>query len=312
MSVTVGQFYEAAKSKVDLEWVTGEGGLSRTIIEPAINRPGLALAGYTRHFAFRRLQVLGMAEMDYLLRMASDRRRASLRELFSRRIPCLVISRNRKVFPEILALSDEFQVPVMKTPMVTGAFINAATIIMENLMAPRMTLQGTMVDILGIGVVMEGKPRIGKSEVALALVERGYSLVSDDVTVLRRTDDRTLVGSSMPITRYHLELRGLGIIHVPSLFGVASVREEKELDLIVTLLRIEEFADMESGLTPKTRELLGVRIPHLVIPVAPGREMANIIEVATLNEKLKRLGHDAAKELDEKLMSVMAKGKVNT
>ncbi|MCA1809577.1 MAG: HPr(Ser) kinase/phosphatase [Kiritimatiellia bacterium] len=308
MSVTVKDFYDASRAKIALELVAGSGGMGRVIHEPAINRPGLALAGFFRHFAFRRIQVLGFAENDYLHCMAPERRRRALRALFERRIPCLTVCRNRRVWPEILEFSREFEVPVLRTPLITGAFINAATIMMESLMAPRCSLQGTMIDIMGIGVLMEGRPGIGKSEAALALIERGHSLVADDLTLMRRVDDRTIMGSAAGVTRYHLEIRGLGIIHVPSLFGVASVRNEKALDLIVTLCKMDEFGEGDERVAQRTRDVLGVPVPHLLVPVAPGRDLANVIEVAALNEKLKRLGHDAAKELDDKLVAVMTKG----
>lgn len=307
MAVSVKDFYREAREKASLDLVTGKRGLSRLIHEPAIHRPGLALAGFFRYFALRRIQVLGMAEHEYLLAMSRRQRIRSLRLLFQQHIPCLVIARNRKVWPEILDLAYANHVPILRTPLITGAFINVATVIMENLMAPRMTMQGTMVDIMGIGVLIEGKPGIGKSEVALTLIERGYSLVADDVTFVHRTDDRTILATSGETTRYHMEIRGMGIIHVPSLFGVGSVRNEKALDLIVSLRRMEELEDGGRTLAPQTRNVLGVVIPHLTIPVAPGRELANLIEAATLNEKLKRLGHDAAKELDEKLMAVMSR-----
>ncbi len=312
MAVSVNEFYLAARERAALEIVTGQGGLSRLIHEPAIHRPGLALAGFFRFFALRRIQVLGNAEHEYLLAMGSRQRRRSLRSLFQQRIPCLVVARNRKVWPEIRDLANAHRVPILRTPLITGAFINVATVIMEKLMAPRGTLQGTMVDILGIGVLVEGQPGIGKSEVALTLIERGYSLVADDLTFVHRTDDRTIIGTSGDTTRYHMEIRGMGIIHVPSLFGIASVRAEKTLDLIVTLRKMEELEDGGRTLVPQVRNVLGVAIPHLTIPVAPGRELANLIEAATLNEKLKRLGHDAAKELDEKLMAVMTRGGART
>lgn len=308
MAVKVNDFYQAAREKASLELVTGKRGLSRLIYEPPIHRPGLALAGFFKYFAYRRIQVLGMAEHEYLLSMNKRQRLQSLRLLFQQHIPCLIIARNRKVWPEILKLAHETHVAILRTPLITGAFINIATVIMEHLMAPCITMQGTMVDILGVGVMIEGKPGIGKSEAAMTLIGRGHSLVADDVTVLRRTDDRTIIGSSSQVTRYHMEIRGLGIIHVPSLFGVASVRNEKALDLIVTLRNLDELEDDGRTLVPQIRNVMGVSIPHLIIPVSPGRELANLIEAATLNEKLKRLGHDAAKELDEKLMAVMSKG----
>ncbi len=310
MAVSVNDFFQAAGEKASLELATGRRGLSRLIYEPAIHRPGLALAGFFRYFAFRRIQVLGMAEHEYLLAMNRQQRRQSLRRLFQQHIPCLVIARNRKVWPEILRLADAANVPILRTPLITGQFINTATVIMENLMAPRAAMQGTMVDIMGIGVLIEGRPGIGKSEAALTLIGQGHSLVADDVTRMRRTDERTIIGASAEITRYHMEIRGLGIIHVSSLFGVAAVRDEKELDLIVTLRPMEELEDGGRTLVAQTRDVLGVAIPQLTIPVAPGRDLANLIVAATLNEKLKRLGHDAAKELDSKLMAAMsAKGK---
>lgn len=307
-AVTVRDFLEAARAKLSLEVAHGAAGIGRVIHEPAIHRPGLALAGFLRHFAHRRIQVLGLAENDYLMAMDESGRRTALRRLFASRIPCLVICRHRKIWPEIAQLAEEFHVPVLRTPLITGAFINHATMLMENLTAPRVNLQGTMVDIMGIGVLLEGRPGIGKSEAALALVARGHSLVADDVTMLRRTDDRTVIGAATGVTRYHLEIRGLGIIHVPSLFGVAAVRDHKQLDLIATLLKFEEFEQGDERVANRVREVMGVPIPHLIVPVAAGRELANVIEVAALNEKLKRLGHDAAKELDDKLMAVMTRG----
>lgn len=307
MAITVKDFIEAAKGRTALEMVTGGMGLDRIIHESAIHRPGLALAGFLEHFAFRRIQVLGMAEMAFLAAMTPNNRQASLRRLFEHHLPCIVICRNRKIHPEIMELARHFKTAVLRTPMITGKFVNTATMFMESLMAPSITVQGTVVDIKGIGVMIEGKPGIGKSEAALVLIIRGYSLVADDLTVLHRIDQRTIVATSASITRYHLEIRGLGIIHIPSLFGVAAMRNEKNLDLIVTLKRADQFAGDEVGNQDLKRDILGVQIPNLVIPVAPGRDLATLIEVAALNETLKRLGHDAAKELDDKIKAVLSK-----
>ena len=305
--MTVQEFISACRGKIPLETAGGERGLDRRISEPAINRPGLALAGMYRHFPFRRIQLMGMAEMEYIRSLSKHARSASLSALFQKPIPCVVLSRNRRVPADFKALSEKRRVPLLRTSMITWNFMNNAASLLESLMSPSLAAQGTMVDIMGIGVLLEGRPRVGKSEAALALVKRGHSLVADDVTMLRHSGYSSLLATAKPATRYHIEIRGLGIIHVPSLFGVASVRDEKTLDLIVTLRRIEELEEGGLGLTQTTRTLLGVPIPHITLPVAPGRELANIIEVAALNEKLKRLGHDAAKELDDKLMRLMAK-----
>jgi len=201
--------------------------------------------------------------------------------------------------------AERHRIPVLKSQMITSRFINAATIILEDLAAPTMRVQGTMVDILGIGVLIEGKPGIGKSETALTLIERGHSLVSDDITRLKRRGDE-IEGSAVAITRYHMEIRGLGIVHVPSLFGVSAIRKHMHLDLIIGLHPYDpDGNDDRTGLLPQTRDCLGVSVPYITLPVAAGRDMAHVIEVAALNQKLKLLGHDAAKELDEKLISML-------
>ncbi|NLB55248.1 MAG: HPr(Ser) kinase/phosphatase [Lentisphaerae bacterium] len=305
MVVTVKEFYEAAKQQFDIKTATGNLGMQRLIMEPPIHRPGLALAGFFKHFAFRRVQVLGMAENEFLHSMPKEKRSQALKSLFERRIPCIIIARSRRVWPEMFDLSKKYNVPVLRTPLITGNFINSATLIMEHLMAPKTTVLGTMVDIMGIGVLIEGKPGIGKSEAALALVNKGHSLVADDVTVLRKVMN-TIVASSVPATRYHMEIRGVGIIHIPSLYGVTSVRDEMPLDMIVSLRDAESLIQGRLDLEKHTRDLIGFKIPVLTIPVAPGRDLANIIEAAILNKKLERLGRDAVKELDDKLIAMMA------
>ena len=311
-SVTVESFLEAGKESLHMDLVTGESGLGRKISEAAINRPGLALSGFYQYFAYRRVQVIGSAEHCYLCSLDPNEKEQRLREFFSRKIPCVVVARNKSVCAEIRELSREFRVPVLRTHLVTKHFINAATIIMENLMAPRIHAQGTMVEIMGIGVLIEGAPGMGKSETALALVRKGHALVSDDVTALRRDSAGSIVASPTDVTRYHMEIRGLGIIHVPSLFGVTSVREEKKLDLVATLFASGTRDDADRGGGMRTfREFLGVKIPQVLIQVAPGRDIANVVEAAALDHKLRRLGHDAAKELDEHLIALMRNGEKN-
>jgi HPr kinase/phosphorylase len=308
MAITVRQFLDTGAASLGLTLVAGEKYLDRAVPEEALNRPGLALAGFLRYFAFRRIQVLGLAEMTYLKTLTDAERAARLKQFFESEIPCVVVTRSRHLFPEMEALAEASRIPVLKTAMVTSRFINEATIIMENLVAPRLRAQGTLVDILGIGVLIEGRPGIGKSETALALIERGHSLVADDLTVLRRDSSGVIIGAAVEITRYHMEIRGLGIIHVPSLFGVASMRKETRLDLIVRLLRPEAGEEVDrTGLNQQYREVLGAQIPLITIPVVAGRNLAHMVEVAALNQKLKQMGHDAAKELDEKLMKSLTR-----
>lgn len=306
-SVSVSSFLEMGKEPLRMELAAGSAGLNRNITEAAINRPGLAFSGFFQYFAHKRIQVLGLAEYAYLSSLSEEDRKKRLRDFFAKRIPCVVVARNKKVFPGITGLAEEFRVPVLRTKMITKHFINAVTIIMENLMAPKMTVQGTMVEIMGIGVLIEGKAGMGKSETALGLIRKGYALVSDDITALRLDSSGSVIGSPMDATRYHMEIRGVGIIHVPSLFGVMSVREEKKLDLVATLCEPKTL-EQEIGRwdSLRTREFFGIRIPQVFIPVASGRDLGNIIETAALDQKLRRLGHDAQKELDEKLIDLMS------
>jgi HPr kinase/phosphorylase len=308
MPLKVRQFLEAGQSTLSLDVECGAAHLDNVIREESLNRPGLALAGFFQYFAYRRIQVVGLAEYTYLKSLAKEQRAERLRRFFETHIPGVVITRSRHAFPEFKRLAEEFSVPVLRTPMITGPFINAATLIMENLASRRIRVQGTMVEIMGIGVMLEGEPGVGKSETALALIERGHSLVADDIAVLRKDSSGAVMASAVEITRYHMEIRGLGIIHVPSLFGVASIRREMKLDLIVRLHRPDPRIESDrTGLTPQHREVLGEQIPFIALPVAAGRDMAHVVEVAALNQKLKQLGHDAAKELDERVVNILSR-----
>lgn len=312
-AVTVTAFFETAKAQLGLEVVAGEGGLGRRIQEPALNRPGLALSGFFDYFAYKRIQVLGAAEHAYLGTLSAEERESRLSAFFSQKVPCVILTRQRRVFPEIRNLAEVHNVPIFRSRMITMNLINSATILLENMVAPRMTVQGTMVEILGIGVLIEGKPGLGKSETALGLIKKGHSLVSDDVTAIRVDSAGALIGSPINVTRYHMEIRGLGIIHVPSLFGVASVREEKRLDLVAMLKAMPLSDEIDrSGQTHLTRMILGVEVPQVLIGVQPGRDLATLVETAALDHKLRRLGHDAAKELDERLISTLMAGTIGS
>ncbi|MDA1087596.1 MAG: HPr(Ser) kinase/phosphatase [Verrucomicrobia bacterium] len=309
--VTVGDFLESAVRRITIDLVAGESGLDRRIQEPSINRPAFALTGFYEYFANKRVQVFGGAEHAYLQSLDTEKRLQLLTSFFQTNIPCVVIARNRKLRPEIRELAERYKIPVLRTSMVTGHFLNAATLVMESLVAKQSKFQGTMLEVSGVGVLLEGRPGVGKSETALALIKRGHALVSDDVTLLRLDSSGAVVAASIDVTRYHMEIRGLGIIHVPSLFGVKSVRGEKQLDMIVTLFLAgtNEDSPLLRGPDEKTSsDVLGVQIPHVSIPVAPGRGIADLVEAAVLDRKLKLLGHDAAKELDEKLITRLTGG----
>ena len=306
-TVTVEKFYLSHEGELKLKLIAGATGLKRIIREPTVNRPGLVLSGFTRYFAYKRVQALGNADVYYLKSLTPERRAECYAKLFSYKIPCLVFSRNLRPDKSLLKLAEEYDVPVFQTPLITMKFINHATLVLESMFAPRGTEMGSMVDILGVGVIIKGESGIGKSESVLALLERGYSLVADDVTKITLVDGREVVGTSSELTRDHMEVRGIGIINVAAMFGVKSTRREKRVDLVVSLKSWEHVPDVDRvGMEQEFTKVLGVDVPHVTIPVRPGRDLARLIEVAALQVKLKSSGYNPAKELNDRLRAKMS------
>jgi len=305
--VSVERFYEEHADSLQLRLLSGKGGLKRVIREPTVNRPGLALSGFRQYFAYKRIQVFGNAETYYLKSLSSAERQARYASLFGYRIPGIVFSRSLRPDGDFLEAADHAGVPIFQTSLVTMRFINFATFALEMMFAPRGTEMGSTVDILGVGVLIRGESGIGKSEAVLALIERGYSLVADDVTKVTLLDGREVMCTSAELTRDHMEIRGIGIINVAAMFGVKSVRKEKNLDLVVTLKVWDEVSEVERiGVEQEFVKVLGVDIPHIVIPVRPGRDLARLIEVAAFQTKLKMSGYNAAEDLDKRLIAHMA------
>ena len=305
--VTVERFYTEQSEALGLRLMAGAAGLKRIIREPTVNRPGLAFAGFTRYFAFKRVQVIGNAEAYFLKSLSPAEREARYNALFSHKIPCVVFSRDLQPDRQFLKAAERHSIPVFKTPLITMKFINLATLALEMLFAPRGTEIGSMVDILGIGVILRGESGIGKSETVLALIDRGYSLVSDDVTRVTLIDGREVIGTSAELTRNHMEVRGIGIINVAAMFGVKSIRHEKRVDLVVTLRVWNEVPDVDRvGMDEETVRILDCDIPHITIPVRPGRDLARLIEVAAFQTKLKAAGYNPAKELNDRLIAQMS------
>jgi HPr kinase/phosphorylase len=306
-SITVEHFYSDHASSLELSLVAGAAGLKRVIREPTVNRPGLVLSGFTRYFAFKRVQVVGNAEVYFLKSLAAEEQMSRYATFFSYRIPCVVFSRNLHPNRLFLKAAEQAKVPIFRTPLVTMKFINLATLALEMMFAPRGTEMGSMVDILGVGVILRGESGIGKSESVLALIERGYSLVADDITKVTLVDGREVVGTSAEVTRNHMEVRGIGIINVAAMFGVRSIRHEKRVDLVITLRSWNDVPDVDRlGMDQEYVKVLGIDVPHITIPVRPGRDLARLIEVAAFQTKLKSAGYNPAKELNDRLISRMA------
>ena len=304
--LTVGQFYKEHAGSLEMRLIAGEAGFDRIIREPTVNRPGLALSGFTRYFAYKRMQVMGHAEVFYLRSLRQAEREARGAYLFAYKIPCVVFSRSLKPDREFLAAAEQAGVPIFQTPLVTMKFINKATLELEMMFAPRGTELGSMVDILGVGLIIRGESGIGKSESVLALIERGYSLVADDVVKVTLVDGRDVLCTSAELTRDHMEVRGIGIINVAQMFGVKAIRKDKKLDLIVTLKPWDDVTDVDRlGMEQEFVKVLGVDIPHVIIPVRPGRDIARLIEVAAFQIKLRKSGYNAAEDLNNRLLAQM-------
>jgi HPr kinase/phosphorylase len=305
-TVTVESFYTQHASQLHLRLMAGASGLKRIIRESTVNRPGLALTGFTKYFATKRVQVFGNAEFFYLRSLSKEARVARYASFFGYAIPCVVFSRDLKPDPQFLQAAEAADVPVFQTSLITMKFINTATISLDSMFAPRGTEMGSMVDILGVGVIIKGESGIGKSESVLALVERGYSLVADDVTLVTLVDGRKVMGTSKELTRNLMEVRGIGIVDVASMFGVKSIRKEKRVDLVVSLQTWSETQDVDRlGMEQAYTKILGIDIPHMTLPVRPGRDLARLIEVAAFHTKLRMSGLNPAKELNDRLVAKM-------
>ena len=306
-AVTVEQFFKEHTDDLQIRRLGGgELNSKRIIREPTVNRPGLALSGFTRYFAYKRVQVMGHAEVFYLRSLRPEERQARYAYLFAYKIPCIVFSRSLKPDKEFLAAAEQAGVPIFQTPLVTMKFINLATLALETMFAPRSTELGSMVDILGVGVIIRGESGIGKSEAVLALIERGYSLVADDVVKAMLVDGKEILCTSSELTRNHMEVRGIGIINVAAMFGIKCIRKEKSLDLVIALKLWNEVKDVDRlGIEQEFVTILGVQIPHITIPVRPGRDLARLIEVAAFQTKLNKSGFNAAQELNKRLIAQM-------
>ncbi|MEN3943895.1 HPr(Ser) kinase/phosphatase [Prosthecobacter sp. SYSU 5D2] len=306
-AVTVEEFFKTNEKVLKLRLVGSDVGFKRKISEPSVNRPGLALSGFFTYFAYKRVQIIGNSEHSFLEGLEPKLRAARFSQLCSWEIPCLIVARGQRLSEDLVAVANEAGISVFQTSMITMKFINAATIKLEWAFAPTMLVHGCLVDVQGIGVLVQGKSGCGKSESVIGLLQRGASLVADDAVRLRLIEEREIIGSAPEMTRNMIEIRGLGILNVAALFGVGSVRMSKRLDLAVNLVHLAESNDLERvGMAAQTTDIMGLTVAKVDIPVAPGRDVAGLIELAALNYKLRTFGYNSAVEFDQRLLKKMA------
>lgn len=307
-SVSVREFYESFAKALELELVAGEAGLGLSIGEKSVNRPALALTGYFKYFANKRIQLFGAGEMAYLQDLSEATQHMVLKEIVNRMIPCIIISRDLEPTPAMVNVAEEHGVPLFRTTKKSKDFSAEVTILLEHKFSPTTTLHGTLLDIKGMGTFLRGDSGVGKSECALALIERGHSLVADDLTYCRKVGDDEIIGTSSHLNRGYMECRGLGIIDIAKLFGVRAVRLEKTIDLVVTFVVWNmDSSEERTGLDQYYFDILGAKVPHVEIPVRPGRDMARLSEVAAMVQALRLTGVDSANEFNERLIAHMAK-----
>ncbi|MFW5996098.1 MAG: HPr(Ser) kinase/phosphatase [Halanaerobiaceae bacterium] len=293
---------EQIKEKFNLEVLAGEETLMEKEVEVSdIKRPGLELAGFWEHFVPERLQVLGMTEISFLRELATEVLEKRVEKFLSYDLRCIIVSRNLEIPEPLIRESRNESIPLMRTATSTTRFISKVTSFLEKRLAPEKEVHGVLVDIYGIGVLILGESGIGKSETAIELVKRGHRLVADDVISVRKIGEEELVGRAPHDTRYFLELRGIGIINVRSLFGAGAVKYQSRIDMIVELEMWDEDKTYERlGIDGRETKFLGIRVPEIIIPVKRGRNLAMVLEVAAMNFRLKSMGYNAARDFVEK------------
>jgi HPr kinase/phosphorylase len=288
-----------------LKVVAGRAGLGREIQQSRVQRPGLALTGYTGYIRYGRVQIIGNSEIGYLATLSPARRSAVLGKLARCRISCFIVTKGLVPPRELLRAAEAGGIPVLVTPTESTPFIKHLSAFLDERLAMRLHLHAVLLDVFGLGVLITGESGIGKSESALDLIDRGHRLIADDVVEIKRMGD-VLVGSSPDLTRYHMELRGLGVLNIKDIYGVSSIRLSKRIELVVNLERWESGKEYDRlGLRDERFLVLGAEVPQIRMPVAPGRNVALLVEVASRNQLLKERGYDAARHFAERVDAML-------
>jgi HPr kinase/phosphorylase len=306
-SCTIRQLLEDTQYDLKLELVAGGPGLDRRISSSRVQKPGLALTGFTEHLHPERLQIFGNTEISYLRTLSPQQQVAVLHKVFESNLAAVVVTKGLDVPTPLQEGCDRTHLTLMRTPLISSAFISQVQSFLEEALTASGSLHGVLVDVFGVGVLLLGKSGIGKSEIALDLVMRGHRLVADDiVNLVRKQGD--VYGHGNEMIQHHMEIRGLGILNIKDLFGVAAVRDRKKIELVIELVEWAPTAEYDRlGLEQESMNILGAELPHAVVPVRPGRNMTTIVEVAARNHLLKLRGHNSAQEFAERLSQAISK-----
>ncbi len=309
-SFFVSDLFKEKQADLELTLLAGAKGLARSLTVSEINRPGLALSGYLDYFPSERVQIMGLGEYSYLSTLTPTQRSKTVEKVFSydKNMPCVVVTRGIKPHREIARWADRQQLPVFRSGLITAHLIGELTVYLEEKLAPTTTIHGVLMNVYGLGVLLVGDSGIGKSECALELIKRGHMLVADDVVEVKQRLGGLLFGTGAELIRHHMELRGLGIIDVQKVFGVGTVLDRTRIEMVIRMEDWKQTVEYDRvGLSDKATSILGVKIPEIVMPVRPGRNLAVLVEVAALNQRLKYRGEFTAQEFNRKLIELMAK-----
>jgi HPr kinase/phosphorylase len=295
-TITVRDFISHAPDNLELRVLAGEvGATERELTVPRIQKLGLALAGFTNYIHPGRLQIVGRSEIWFLGQLDAEKRVEAIHHLELERIACVLVTKGLEPPAELIAAAEEARLPLLQTPLVSSIAINVVTDYLQEALAPRAVRHGVLLDVYGLGVLIEGTSGIGKSECALDLVSRGHRLVSDDVIEVKRIGTDKVIGSAPELLREHLEIRGLGILNIRDLFGVSAISSAKTIDLSIKLERWDRAGEVDRlGIDPRSIEVLGVRVPQVLIPVSPGRNLSTLVETAVRIQLLRSRGYNAA------------------
>ncbi|MCL2485636.1 MAG: HPr(Ser) kinase/phosphatase [Endomicrobia bacterium] len=306
-----GDLLKEKSEELKLELVAGHDGLDRKITVPDINRPGLAFTGYFEHFPYERTQIIGIGEYTYLSDLEHSKQVELLNKLFSHpNATCCILTRGLEANEAMIEVFSALKVPLMRTSLSSSSFIGDLIHYLDGKLAPSVKIHGVLTNVYGLGVLIIGKAGIGKSECALELVKRGHMLIADDIVNIRKRFGRALIGNGIEITKNLIEVRGVGIIDVKNIFGVGSALEESYIELVIKLEEWESVKKHERlGMEEYYTEILSVKVPEITIPVGPGRNLAVLVETASLNQRLKNRGYFTAKELSDRLGKEIGKNK---